>query len=312
MPDMYGPFDNAAYMQDRWYRDQGPATPSGVIGPRSSTAAGGGLGLTAVGLNLSMSLGRGRVRGAAYERTGTAWTDAVTPNASSAGPRRDLIVLRRDLAAKTVTPVRIQGTAAASPVDPAITQAEDGTWDEVLFRVWVPPNSGATVTLITDLRRWIDDDTAQLLPTSARVTAATTAAHASAARTGPGPMVVASQHGGEFSIPTGLNDRVRLPTTGGAGLWQLTWRLRILTNVTTPGSSTGNMSVFVGASPSVTMTDVALHQPIAAGDPAHTLTGMFEAADGDILLFAAYLVLNGGTASQTSSIVTLSKLRDPF
>jgi hypothetical protein len=60
-------------------------------------------------------------------------------------------VLRRDLTAKTVVPTYLQGTAAATPADPAVTQVEDGVWDLPLFRVQAPPSSG-TPLVVTDLR----------------------------------------------------------------------------------------------------------------------------------------------------------------
>lgn len=165
MPDVSGPFDGATFAQAPYYRDRGYLEPSGVQGPPATTAAGGDLGLTAAGFALTMALGRAHVRGAAYERTGTAWTNTVAANTSAAGPRNDLLVLRRDLTAKTVTPTYLSGTAAATPTDPALTQVENGQWDMPLFRVQAPPSSG-TPLVITDLRRWIDPNTAQLVPAS--------------------------------------------------------------------------------------------------------------------------------------------------
>jgi hypothetical protein len=163
MPDLAGPFDGSTFGQAPYYRDRGPLEPSAVFGPPALTAAAGDLGLTAAGFALTMALGRARVRGAAYERTGTAWSYTVPANTSSAGPRRDLLVLRRDLVAKTVVPTYLQGTAAASPADPAITQNEDGTYDLPLFRVQAPASSG-TPLVITDLRRWFGSRTWVALP----------------------------------------------------------------------------------------------------------------------------------------------------
>lgn len=155
MPDLSGPFDGSTFAQAQYFRDRGPLEVSGVVGPPQTAAGSGELGLTAAGFGLTLALGRAHVRGAAYERTGTAWTDTVPANSSGVGPRNDLVVLRRDLTAKTVVPVRLQGTAAATPADPAITQAENGVWDLPLFRVQAPPSSG-TPLVITDLRPWID------------------------------------------------------------------------------------------------------------------------------------------------------------
>jgi hypothetical protein len=163
VPDLYGPFDGSTFAQAPWFRDRGPLEPSGVVGPPAANAAAGELGLTAAGFGLTLGLGRAHVRGAAYERTGTAWTDTVPANTSTAGPRNDLLVLRRSLTAKTVVPLRVQGTAAATPTDPAITQTEDTIWDLPLFRVQAPPSSG-TPLVITDLRPWLDGGALQILP----------------------------------------------------------------------------------------------------------------------------------------------------
>jgi len=154
VPDVSGPFDNASFLQAQWFRDRGYLDPSGVFGTAAATPAAGDLGLTAAGFDLTLGLGRAHVRGAYYERTGTGWTETVPANTSAIGPRRDLIVLRRDLVAKTVTPLRIQGAPAASPADPAVLQNEDGAWDLPLFRVQAPASSG-TPLIITDLRRFI-------------------------------------------------------------------------------------------------------------------------------------------------------------
>ncbi len=155
MPDLHGPWDGSTFAQSQWYRDVGD--PSGVMGAPGASPAVGDLALTASGFTLSMALGRARVRRAAYERSGTAWTDVVPANASSVGPRIDRVVLRRDLAAKTVVPVRIQGTASATPVAPALTRVENGTWDMPLFQVTVPPSSG-TPLVIADERVWATTD----------------------------------------------------------------------------------------------------------------------------------------------------------
>jgi len=155
MPDVSGPWDGASYPQGPWYRDTGG--PSGVRGNPGATPATGDLALSASGFVLSMALGRARVRGASYERTGTAWTDTVPANASSVGPRIDRVALRRDVVAKTVVPLRIQGTAAASPTPPALSRVEDGAWDLPMYQVTVPASSG-TPLVIADERVWAQVD----------------------------------------------------------------------------------------------------------------------------------------------------------
>ncbi len=161
MPDEFGPFDDQNYAQGRWFRDRGWVEPSGVVGVAAANAAAGDLGLTTNGLTSSLGLGRAHVRGAGYERTGAAWT-YTHPTNTNVNPRIDRVVLRRDLAAKTVTPAVIQGTPAVSPSAPALTRVEDGAWDLPLHRVTVPANSG-TVLSVFDERAWIDPDTGALV-----------------------------------------------------------------------------------------------------------------------------------------------------
>jgi chitodextrinase len=151
MPDVFGPFDTATWGQGPWFRDAWARSSGGVQGLTFGTPSSGDLGLTVSGLTVTMGLGRANVRGAGYERTGTAWSYTVPANTST-NPRIDRLVLRRDLAARTVVPLVLQGTPAASPVAPALQQVEDGVWDLPLFAFTVPPNSGAPVTGIVDQR----------------------------------------------------------------------------------------------------------------------------------------------------------------
>lgn len=154
MPDLAGPFDASTFAQAQFYRDRGYLEPSGVQGAPAVVTTAGDLPLTAAGFALTLGLGRAHVRGAAYERTGSAWTYTVPANTGTVGPRNDLLVLRRDLVAKTVVPTYLQGTPAATPADPAMTQAEDGTWDLPLYRVQAPISSG-TPLVVTDLRTYL-------------------------------------------------------------------------------------------------------------------------------------------------------------
>lgn len=156
MPDLYGPFDGATspFAQAQWYRDRGPLEPSGVYGTPAATPAAGELGLTTAGMAVTLGLGRAHVRGAAYERTGTAWTGSSANN-TSGNPRIDRLVLRRDLNLKTVVPVIVQGTPAAAPALPALTQVEDGAFDLPLFH-WTVAAGATAVSNVVDDRAWLD------------------------------------------------------------------------------------------------------------------------------------------------------------
>lgn len=154
MPDVSGPFDGSAFAQTPWYRDRGYLEPSGVQGTPAANAGSGDLAMTTAGLTSSLALGRAHVRGAAYERTGSAWTYAHPANTDPTNYRLDRVVLRRDLVAKTVVPAVLQGTPSPAPVGVALTTVEDGVWEELLHEVQVPPASG-TVLSVFDRRQWL-------------------------------------------------------------------------------------------------------------------------------------------------------------
>jgi hypothetical protein len=156
MAETYGPFDTVAWSQAQWYRFAASWAPSGVLDTPQTSLATGGLAVTASGLTLSLAAGRAWVRGAGYENDATK-TISVTANATG-NARIDRLVLRRDLSAKTVTTVVVQGTPAASPVAPALTQVETGQWDVSLCQWRTPASSGTTLTNFVDERVWIDAD----------------------------------------------------------------------------------------------------------------------------------------------------------
>lgn len=153
MPDVYGPFTAQTWGQAQWFRNAFALGPSGVISASNYQSYDqGDLRMTVAGLTITMGLGRARVRGAGYERTGTAWSYDVPANTNPTQARIDRLVLRRDLAAGTVVPVVLLGTPAASPAAPAITQVEDGVWDLPLHSWTTPANSAAPLTNIVDER----------------------------------------------------------------------------------------------------------------------------------------------------------------
>jgi len=159
MPDLYGPFDDAPWSMDQWYRFAHTWAPSGVLGVEAdaATPATGALGLTVTGLDISMATGRAWVHGAGYERTDTPWTATVAANLT-AQPRIDALVLRRDLTARTVTPTLLTGTPAATPAAPTRADDETGQWDLPLY-TWRVDAGAAALTNLTDARVWVDTET---------------------------------------------------------------------------------------------------------------------------------------------------------
>lgn len=156
MAETAGPFDTVAWSQDQWYRFAASWAPSGVLDVPAASVGTGSLAVTASGLTLTLAAGRAWVRGGGYENT-AAKTISVTANAN-ANARRDRLVLRRDLSAKTITPVVLAGTPSASPALPSLTQVEAGQWDVPLCNWTTPASSGTTLTGFTDERAWIDAD----------------------------------------------------------------------------------------------------------------------------------------------------------
>lgn len=153
MADITGPFDGVQWSEAQWYRFAHMWAQSGVVGSVATSVSSGGLGFTSSGLTVTLQSGRAWVRGGGRE-VGTTVSKTATSNANS-NPRRDRIVMRRDLSTHTIEPVIIAGTPASSPVAPAITQNETGAWDLPLFSFQVPASGGTTLTNVVDERAWV-------------------------------------------------------------------------------------------------------------------------------------------------------------
>lgn len=95
----------------------------------------------ASGMNVKVRTGQAFVRGHYYKNDATLTLTIAASDPTN--PRIDRVVLRLDRTANTITAVVIQGTAAASPTAPAITQSST-IWDVSLAQVRV----NATVTNI--------------------------------------------------------------------------------------------------------------------------------------------------------------------
>lgn len=152
MADVFGPFDGLPWAETQWYRFARTWAADGIL-------AAGDLALTTSGLSVTVGTGRAWVGGAGFERTGTPAANAVAANAHATQFRRDRVVLRRSLSGRTVAPVVLQGSPAATPVAPAIAQNETGDWDLPLYSFLVPPASGTTLSGIVDERLPVDSAT---------------------------------------------------------------------------------------------------------------------------------------------------------
>lgn len=162
MAEEYFPFDagsGADSGEDRWARMARLWAPPHVVGQPTS----GAYDLTVSGLNVTVkrradnTAAEAWVQGFMHRLHTADWTAAVPVNAAT-NPRVDRIALRLDPAANTVVIARLQGTPAASPVAPALTQVDGGTWEFPLWRFTVPANSVAPLTGLVDDRKWVDPD----------------------------------------------------------------------------------------------------------------------------------------------------------
>lgn len=111
------------------------------------------------GMNVKVKVANGNsqaiIRGHMYNSTAD---EALAIAASSANPRIDSIVLTLDPTANTILLAVVQGTAAASPSAPALTQTDTAVYQFKLADVLV----GANVTTIsagavTDTRQFIEN-----------------------------------------------------------------------------------------------------------------------------------------------------------
>lgn len=154
MADVTGPFDGVLWTQDAWYRHAPRWAPSGVWGSPAASTSSGDLPFSNSGLSVGVGNGRAWVRGSGFERVDGVSLAAIAANTNASLSRRDRLVLRRDLAAKTLTPVALIGTPSGTPTAPSLVRVETGQWDIPLYSWLTPPNSGTNLTSIADERPW--------------------------------------------------------------------------------------------------------------------------------------------------------------
>lgn len=91
------------------------------------------------GMNVKVKSGQALVRGHYYDSTGTE--TLTIPVADSVNPRIDRVVLRLDPTANSILLRVLQGTPAASPTPPALTQTDDAIYELPLATVYVVQNA---------------------------------------------------------------------------------------------------------------------------------------------------------------------------
>jgi hypothetical protein len=153
MVERSGPFSSAKWAEADWFAFASVWSASGVlpVGDYTALSAGQGpLAFTAAGLSVSASAGSAFVAGASYATDATV-SRTVTPNTHATQFRRDRLVLRRDLAAKSVDVVWLQGVPSLSPQPHVLNRDLLGQWDLPLHSFLVPPAISGAI----DERGWL-------------------------------------------------------------------------------------------------------------------------------------------------------------
>lgn len=105
------------------------------------------------GMQLNVATGFAIIRGFAYENTAVESLTLATGNTQ---PRIDLVILRLDPSANSIVLAVKQGTPAASPSAPALTQNAGAVWELPLAQIAVAANTTAIgPSDITDVRRFL-------------------------------------------------------------------------------------------------------------------------------------------------------------
>jgi hypothetical protein len=145
--ETYGPFNSgggASILESQWREFIGALFTSGVLkGAKVNGSAGNDLAVSAPGGAMSVNLATGVAcaYGFFYENDATLAKTIAASDPSLA--RIDRVVIRLDLAGRTVQSAVLTGTPSGSPVAPTLTQTST-TWEIPIARIAV----GAGVTQI--------------------------------------------------------------------------------------------------------------------------------------------------------------------
>jgi hypothetical protein len=148
------PFDAGAganVAEDGWAQMARLFAPSCVD---SDSNSGSPLVVSATsGYGTQLGPGDAFVRGFAYHNSSNKAFTHANPPSTSGWSRLDAIVLHLDRSANSVVAQILQGTAAASPAIPSLTQDDStGVWEELLYTVQLVQGALAVGT-ITDYRK---------------------------------------------------------------------------------------------------------------------------------------------------------------
>jgi hypothetical protein len=144
MAETSGPWDGSGFAQDEWRDLFGTGSSlDGILG-RDGESHGLNPSFSTSNREITFSPGRARVRGNLYESDASIIIDVPVPSGSN--QRVDYVVLRYDptevVLADRIKLVLVQGSEAASPSPPALTQNHTGVWEWPRIRIG-PYGAGA-------------------------------------------------------------------------------------------------------------------------------------------------------------------------
>lgn len=114
---------------------------------------GDGFAVTDPGAGMDLQIGSGSawIQGRAYDNDAPLTLSFAAADATH--PRIDLVVLRSDYAARTITMEIMEGIPAASPAAPALTRVDGVTWELGLYSVTIAAGQlDVTTADVTDLK----------------------------------------------------------------------------------------------------------------------------------------------------------------
>lgn len=146
------PFDTQDTSESDFSRLMGEAVDDGIVGSQGST----GFQVSAsTGMTIVAAAGTAALRGFMGYTTGTEGPAGVS-NGDATNPRIDLAILRLDRNNNNMTFTVKQGTPAASPSAPALTQTDTGVYEIALAQLAIPAGAGTMLaSYITDVRQFI-------------------------------------------------------------------------------------------------------------------------------------------------------------
>ncbi|MEV6777001.1 hypothetical protein [Streptomyces syringium] len=145
MAEYYFPFDSGAgttVTSEQWSQMTSMWQTDGIRAPRTSDPADP-LAATATGQDMTIGIhpGHATVQGFHY-MSDAERTVVISPNTGTQ-PRVDRITVRLTRTGQRISIAYLQGTPAAQPQPPTLSQGQDGIFDVPLCRVTVAPQTGA-------------------------------------------------------------------------------------------------------------------------------------------------------------------------